>query len=494
MREADDTGSHARLLRVPGAGGNIGAFGSRCERLCLVRLNKLGIDPKSAIVRSDADPNNGNRSLQKRVEQGPPRRSSLVSFALAAAACALAAAPVQAGPYLLVEADSGRVIAQSNAGQPWFPASVTKLMTAYLAFKAMREHKVEPDTLLKVSANALAQPPSKMGFQVGTEVTLDNAIKMLMVRSANDIAVVIAEGVGGSVESFVHEMNLTAGRLGMDGTRYVNPHGLPNEHQVTTARDMAILARAIIRDFPEYELYFRIPAIQLGKRIIRNHNRLIDRYPGADGMKTGFICSSGFNMVAGATRSGRRLIAVVFGSYSAGQRAEDAARLFERGFNRDIGLGKIVDPEAASVESIRNMMGDPLDMRDEMCNRKRKRPAAESDIDDDEEEETPPAAAGQSAAKGKPAKHSLLADLPPSMPPIRVFTGPPSKVPEEAIAAAPVKPKAEKAAAPKKGETPVRASAAGDAALPSAAAKPATAKPAAKKPAEAPASPTKPKS
>ncbi|MEX0589818.1 MAG: D-alanyl-D-alanine carboxypeptidase family protein [Xanthobacteraceae bacterium] len=430
--------------------------------------------------------------MQTRIDQRPSWAPRLLCLALAAA-CALASAPAQAGPHLLVEADSGRVIAQSNAGQPWYPASVTKLMTVYLAFKAMREHKIEPDTLLKVSANALAQPPSKMGFKVGTELTLDNAIKMLMVRSANDIAVLVAEGVAGSVESFVHEMNLTAGRLGMSGTRYVNPHGLPDENQVTTARDMAILARAIIRDFPEYELYFRIPAIQLGKRIIRNHNRLIDRYPGADGMKTGFICASGFNVVAGATRSGRRLIAVVFGSYSAGQRAEDAARLFERGFNRDIGLGRLSDPEATTVDSIRNIAGDPLDMRDEMCNRKRKRPVAESDIDEDEEEEAPPAANAKSAAKAKQAKHSLLADLPPSMPPIRVFTGAPSKMPEEAIATAPVKAKPEKSAAPKKSKAPVRASAASGASASPAPAKPA-ANPAAKKPAEAPGTAAKPKS
>jgi D-alanyl-D-alanine carboxypeptidase len=327
-----------------------------------------------------------------------------------------------------------------------------------------------------------------MGFKVGTEVTLDNAIKMLMVRSANDIAVVIAEGVGGSVEAFVNEMNLQAGRLGMSATRYVNPHGLPDENQVTTARDMAILARTIMREYPEYELYFRIPALQLGKRIIRNHNRLIDRYPGADGMKTGFICASGFNVVAGATRSGRRLIAVVFGSYSAAQRAEDAARLFERGFNRDVGLGRMSEPDVVTLESLRNASGEPVDLRDEMCNRKRKRPVAESDIDEDEEEDAPAAANSKTGTKTKQAKHSLLSELSPSMPPIRVFTGAPSKMPEDAIATGPAKAKPEKSAAPVKTEAPVRASAASAATT---AAKPAV-KPAAKKPAETPAA--KPKS
>jgi D-alanyl-D-alanine carboxypeptidase len=361
---------------------------------------------------------------------------------------ALTAAPVQAGPYLLLDADSGRVLAESDAGRPWYPASVTKLMTTYVAFRAMREGRAEPLTLLTVSENAQAQPPSKMGFKAGTTVTLDNAIKMLMVRSANDIAVVVAEGLGGSVQSFVQEMNATAGRLGMSGTRFVNPHGLPEENQVTTARDMALLARALMQDFPEYEMYFRIPAIQMGKSVIRNHNRLIDRYPGADGMKTGFICSSGFNVVAGAKRGNKRLIVVVFGSYSAGQRSEDAARLFERGFRRDTTFASFSDSEFGTLASIRNLPGNPHDMRDEMCNPKRKRPAAESDLDDEVEEgESAKAApveetnAKGKQAKAKSARPSLLGLWTPSMPPIRVYTGLPSKTPEEGIAATAEKPK-----------------------------------------------------
>jgi D-alanyl-D-alanine carboxypeptidase len=390
--------------------------------------------------------NDGIRSLQNRNDR--THWLGLFLRAAVAAACAAGvAAPAQAGPYLLVEAETGRVISQSDAGHPWYPASVTKLMTTYLAFRAMRERKVEPNTLLKVSAYAMSQPPSKMGFSAGTEITLDNAIKMLMVRSANDIAVVIAEGVGGSVESFVSEMNLTAGRLGMSGTRFVNPHGLPDDNQVTTARDMAVLVRAMMREFPEYELYFRIPAIQLGKRIIRNHNRLIDRYPGADGMKTGFICSSGFNMVASAGRGGKRLIAVVFGSYSAAQRAEDAARLFERGFSRDVILARMSDYEMSTLYSIRNVGGNPIDLRDQMCNPKRKRPVAESDFDDEDEEIEQPAATDKSATKSrqpKQAKHSLLVDLPASMPPIRVFTGLVARASETATA--PASGKSEKAA------------------------------------------------
>jgi D-alanyl-D-alanine carboxypeptidase len=285
-----------------------------------------------------------------------------------------------------------------------------------------------------------------------------------MVRSANDIAVVIAEGIGGSVEGFVSEMNATAARLGMTGTHFVNPHGLPEENQVTTARDMAVLTLALMKDFPEYEFYFRIPAIQLGKRVIRNHNRLIDRYPGAEGMKTGFICSSGFNMVATAKRGNKRMIAVVFGAYSAAQRSEDAARLMERGFRRDANI--FTDSQFATLDGIRNVGGAPHDMRDDMCNTKKRRPASESDIDEDDEPEAEIAAGTKSdpKAKGKAAKKaprpSLLGDLTPSMPPIVVFTGPHLKMPETKIVATPAKAdNAEKTAKPAAAKTTATAKA-----------------------------------
>lgn len=356
---------------------------------------------------------------------------------LAAAWLALATTPATSKPYLLIDADTGRVIAQSEAGRPWYPASVTKLMTAYLTFHAMRDGRLQPETLLTVSPLALEEPPSKMGFQVGTQVTVDNALKMLMVKSANDMAVVLAEGVEGDAGKFIEMMNLHATRLGMSGTKFVNPNGLPEEGQVTTARDMAILARAIMQEFPEYELYFRIPALRLGKRLLRNHNRLIDRYPGADGMKTGFICSSGFNVVATAKRGEQRLIAVVFGAYSSLRRAEDTARLFEKGFVNRRSLSAILGREPVMLESIENLAGEPIDLREEMCNRRRKRPVAESDFDDDEESEQEAEAPKGVAKVVAMVRKPLLVDLPPSMPPIRVFTGPPQKTPEAKTAASP---------------------------------------------------------
>ncbi len=240
---------------------------------------------------------------------------------IACAATSLAPSRAGAEALLVIEAESGRVLFAQNAGYPWYPASVTKLMTAYVTLRAVKEGRLNLDTPLVVSSNAAAQSPVKMGFGVGTIVTVDNALKMLMVKSANDMAVVLAEGVAGSIENFADEMNANARHLGMVQSSFVNPNGLPADDQISSARDLAILARALIRELPEYDYYWHLPGIRLGKMVQRNYNTLIGRYPGADGMKTGFICASGFNLVASATRNGRRLIAVVLGAPSSAARA-----------------------------------------------------------------------------------------------------------------------------------------------------------------------------
>ena len=161
------------------------------------------------------------------------------------------------------------------------------------------------------AAYAAAQAPVKMGFPVGTVVTVDNALKMLMVKSANDIAVEVAEAVGGSVTGFAARMNDESKRLGMTRSHWVNPNGLPDPSQRTTARDMALLARALLTEFPQYRDYYKIPAIAIGGKILKNYNQLLEHYPGATGMKTGFVCASGFNMIGAATRGGKTLVAIV---------------------------------------------------------------------------------------------------------------------------------------------------------------------------------------
>src|SRR5580693_6197865 len=248
------------------------------------------------------------------------------------AVLALGAASAQATPYLVVDADSDQVLMQNEATAPWYPASLTKLMTVYVALDAVRNGKLTLDTPLIMSARAARMAPSKMGFRPGTQVTLDNALKMLMVKSPNDVAVMVAEGVSGSVEAFADDMNADAQRLGMHESHFVNPNGLHNPDQVSSARDMAIVARALLREFPDHADLFSIGAIQLGRQYIPNHNGLLGRYPGADGMKTGFTCPAGFNVVASANHGGRRLIVVVLGAPSARSRNQEAADLFDRGF------------------------------------------------------------------------------------------------------------------------------------------------------------------
>ncbi len=215
------------------------------------------------------------------------RKSPLKRFALLAALTLLAPCAARAEARLVIEADTGKVLEAENATVPWYPASVTKMMTAYVTLKAVKDGKITLDTLVTVSPVAALQSPSKMGFRPGTQVTIDNALKMMLVRSANDMAVVLAEGVGGSIDGFSVMMNQTAQKLGMTQTSYVNPNGLPADGQITSARDLAILARAIIKDLPEYEYFVHIPSIRFGRRVTQNFNKLIGRYPGADGFKTG---------------------------------------------------------------------------------------------------------------------------------------------------------------------------------------------------------------
>jgi D-alanyl-D-alanine carboxypeptidase len=218
-----------------------------------------------------------------------------------------------------------------------------------------------------------------MGFPIGTQVTVDNAIKMMMVKSANDMAVLLAEGIDGTIDNFAQEMTETAHRLGMSESSFVNPNGLPADGQISSARDLAILARALIREFPQYSFYWHIPAIQYGRRVVRNYNPLLGRYPGTDGMKTGFICAAGFNLVATATRGDKQLIAVVLGAPSGAARAAKAAEMLEGGFDRNP-LSWLL-PSLGTVDAIKPVAADPPDLKDQMCgpHRKRMRQAEEED-------------------------------------------------------------------------------------------------------------------
>jgi D-alanyl-D-alanine carboxypeptidase len=333
---------------------------------------------------------------------------------------------------LLIEADTGKVLHAENATMPWYPASLTKLMTAYVTLQAVRNGRLTLDTLLQVSARAHAQQPSKMGFKPGTQITVDNALKMLMVKSANDVAVVLAEGVSGSIEKFADDMNRVSRNLGMTQSTWVNPNGLPAENQISSARDLAILARGLLHDFPEYDMYWHIPAIRFGKRVMRNYNTLIGRYDGADGMKTGFICASGFNLVASASRHGKRLIAVVLGSPSSPYRGAKAAGLLERGFNR--GALAWLAPSLGSVEGLQPINVAPPDLRDEMCGPHRKRPAAEEADDEASGTDVPLGFMLSSLPPGSTRASSLLSAPPPIANPVVVYAGPGKKPAESQFA------------------------------------------------------------
>ncbi len=365
-----------------------------------------------------------------------PRQFSFVLAVLALAAVILTPRGACAEATILIDAESGKVLQAENATYPWYPASITKLMTTYSILKAVKDGRITLDTLFTVSPIAANQAPTKMGFRPGTQVTVDNALKMMMVRSANDMAVLLAEGLDGSIEKFSDEMNANAAKLGMTQTSYVNPNGLPADGQITSARDMAMLARAIVRELPEYEYYVHIPAIRFGRRVTRNYNSLIGRYPGADGMKTGFICASGFNLVASATRNGRRLIAVVLGAPSSAVRAAKAAQLLETGFNGN-SLAWLT-PSLGQVDQLQPIAAAPPNLRDDTCGPKRKRPGVEETDDDNVAINLAPAqasgsgsgpsfslfatAAASPAATMKPSE--MLAMAPAAAEPVVVYTGP----------------------------------------------------------------------
>ncbi|WP_354670526.1 D-alanyl-D-alanine carboxypeptidase family protein [Aquibium sp. ELW1220] len=274
-----------------------------------------------------------------------------------------AASPAAAGPSLVVDLDGGRVLSQQDAFQRWYPASLTKMLTAYVAFRAVAAGEVTLSSPVRITKNAAKEPPSKMGYPVGSVMTLDSALKIIMVKSANDVATAIGESIAGSEKGFAARMNAESRRLGMTGSHWVNAHGLHHEGQYTTAHDLAVLAAAIRRDFPDHASYFKLEGIVDGKSKMTNHNDLIGRFEGADGMKTGYTCPAGFNLVASATRGGRTLLAVVIGERSSEERAVKAADLLAAGFGRSAAGA----PTLASMAPAGEGLDKTTNMRDRIC-------------------------------------------------------------------------------------------------------------------------------
>src|SRR6266404_4970745 len=244
-----------------------------------------------------------------------------------------AAAPTNSS--IVSDATSGQVLLQSNADAPTFPASLTKMMTLYLLFEAMQKGAVKLDQPLPVSANAASMPATNLALSAGDTITVATAIQAMIIRSANDVAVVVAEGLSGSEAAFAQKMNAKALALGMTQTVFRNPNGLPDPGQHTTARDVAALALALHRDFPQYYAYFTQVRFSFHGRTYITHNRFMLHYPGADGLKTGYIHLSGFNLAASAVRNGRRLVAVIMGGRSPSLRDAAMWSLLDRGFGMD---------------------------------------------------------------------------------------------------------------------------------------------------------------
>ena len=290
-----------------------------------------------------------------------PARRALVALAFSVSALlpmlaspAAAAEPKYAA--IVVDANSGEVLYENRPDSPRYPASITKVMTMYLAFEALTEGKLKLTDTINISPRAASMPATKLGLRAGETISVDDALRSLAVQSANDMAVAVAEKIGGTEARFAALMTLRGQELGMAHTRFVNASGLPDSRQLSTARDIAVLSRAAMRDYPQYYSYFGTKQFAFRGRTMRNHNGLLGKMPGVDGLKTGFTNASGFNVSASAVRNGRRLIAVVMGGSSTAARDSNAEDLLLTGFDvlsrRDRGekitiAGNLFEPSAA---------------------------------------------------------------------------------------------------------------------------------------------------
>lgn len=233
---------------------------------------------------------------------------------------------------LIIDVDSGRVMQQVNPDAERFPASLTKMMTLYMAFDALKSGQLKLQQPLPISARAQAQPPSKLGLRAGATIPAEQAILALVTRSANDAAVVLAEALGGSEDAFARKMTERARAIGMSRTVFQNASGLPDPQQRSTARDMATLGVSLMRDHPTYYPYFSTKRFVYRGKPITNHNRLLSRYQGTDGIKTGYTSASGFNLVASVRRGEHHVIGVVFGGSSGPARDARMMTMLDNAF------------------------------------------------------------------------------------------------------------------------------------------------------------------
>lgn len=274
------------------------------------------------------------RAIGIRLHRWPSRLVAAAAVALALLVADMLPAAARTYASIVIDADTGEVVTAEKADTKAYPASLTKMMTLYLTFDALDAGRVRLDTQMRVSAKAASQPPTKLGLRAGTKIKVEDAILGLITESANDAAMVLAEALGGNEAAFAARMTRKARDLGMTHTVFRNPHGLPNSAQVTTARDMALLGQALIRDHARYYHYFSRTAFTYRGVRYTGHNHLMARYEGMDGLKTGYTRASGFNLASSAVRNGRRLIGVVLGGRTAAWRDNRMEALLDAAFRK----------------------------------------------------------------------------------------------------------------------------------------------------------------
>ncbi|GGB37648.1 penicillin-binding protein [Roseibium aquae] len=342
------------------------------------------------------------------------------SIAVTAAVLILFVAPVSATPSLVVDMDTRTVLHAEDAGHPWYPASTAKLMTALVTFQAVEQGDITLKTPVVISKQAARFGASNSVLEPGTTMTLEDALYALLVASANDVAVALAETVAGSEAAFVERMNGEAQRLGLTATRFANVNGLHHPSQQTTARDLALLSLDLYQRYPAYHAMFRTSEVVMGGKTAQSFNTLLTRFPGTVGLKTGFVCSSGRNIVAIAERDGRQMLAVVLGATTGREREERAAKLMTEAFAGEL------QAAGPPLETIANRPEiAPEDMRLRLCSN-----------------QTPPYEARQEARYpwGLPGQASYLTE--PSAPVRHVITtwqtdirpAPPRPAPKPALA------------------------------------------------------------
>ena len=279
----------------------------------------------------------GNTVIARSIQRSRLPRRGAIALAVLALICGGGSAGVAHAGYaaIVVDAKSGKVLEAVNADQENIPASLAKMMTLYLTFQSLQNGKLKLSQTLPVSAVAAGKAPTKLDLRPGQSISVHDCVLGMVVKSANDAATVVAEHIGGSEANFAKLMNAEALRLGTTETRFGNASGLPNPENRTTARDMAKLAQALYRDYPQYTSFFATKEFTFRGRLVRGHNNLMQRYAGMDGLKTGYTEASGFNLASTAMRSGQRLFAVVMGGQTAASRDKEMARLLDKGFEQE---------------------------------------------------------------------------------------------------------------------------------------------------------------